>query len=436
MVIMTKTEVKKLLWLLAVFFACYHLPLDWARFQSGLSEGLALTRWYAREHVILCLVPAFFIAGAIATFVSKQSVMRYLGPRSSKLTAYGVASVSGTILAVCSCTVLPLFAGIWRMGAGLGPAVAFLYSGPAISALAIILTARVLGLEIGLARAVGAVAFAALIGLMMAWLFSKSEVEKTSAAAVQPESEQPSRPLWQTATWIALMVALLVLANWSGGSGAGGLFDLLAVSKWWLTAACAAGMGVALVAWFHAAPWKVAVAAAAVIVSALLASGPVLVPFGLAAVALAWIAASTPGELSEWWTATWDFTTMIAPLLLAGVFVSGFLLGRPGHEGLIPPAWIAASVGGNSFSAVLVSAVIGAFMYFATLTEIPILQGLLGSGMGKGPALALLLAGPSLSLPSLLALAKIFGLKRTSAYAALVILMASLAGFLYGKLSP
>lgn len=433
---MTKTEWKKLTWLIVIFLTCYFLPTEWDRFQGGLTQGLELIRWYAREHVILCLVPAFFIAGAISTFVSKDSVMRYLGPKAHKAAAYSVASVSGTILAVCSCTVLPLFAGIWRMGAGLGPAVAFLYSGPAISALAIILTARVLGMEIGLARVIGAVSFAALIGLMMGWFFRKSEDEKAKVGAAMPEAEAPLRPLWQTTTWVGLMVALLVFANWSESSGAGGMFDWVAASKWWLTVACATGMGVALVVWFKVEIWKVAAAAGAIVCATLSAPGNVLLPFGLGAVALAWIAASKQGELGEWWVATWDFTKMIAPLLLLGVFVSGFLLGRPGHEGLIPPAWVAAAVGGESLSAVLVSSIIGAFMYFATLTEIPILQGLLGSGMGKGPALALLLAGPSLSLPSLLALAKIFGTKRTATYASLVVVMATIAGFLYGKLLP
>jgi hypothetical protein len=427
----SRIEWKKLALLGGVFAAAYVLPLESGRFQAGLAEGLSLTRWYAREHVVLCLVPAFFIAGAIGTFVRKDAVMRYLGPNASKPAAYGVASVSGTILAVCSCTVLPLFAGIWRMGAGLGPAVAFLYSGPAISALAIILTARVLGLEIGLARSIGAVAFSAVIGLIMAWLFRKSEAEKAAVAARQPDPGPPPRPLWQTSVWLGLMVLLLVFANWSEAEG-GGFFGAVARAKWWVVAACAAGMGLALRFWFGA-PWgKLAAAALAVGVSAFAAPGHVLVPFGVGSVGLGWIAATAEGELGEWWDATWEFTKMIAPLLLGGVFVSGFLLGRPGHEGIIPSEWVAASVGGNGVGAVFLSSLVGALMYFATLTEIPILQGLLGSGMGKGPALALLLAGPALSLPSLLALGKIFGPKRTAAYAALVVVMATFTGWAYG----
>jgi uncharacterized protein len=427
-----RAEWKAAFWLGAVFVLFYFLPLEWPRFQAGLVEGLALTRWYAREHVVLCLIPAFFIAGAIATFVRQDAVMRYLGPRAPRPAAYGVASVSGGVLAVCSCTVLPLFAGIWRMGAGLGPAVAFLYSGPAISVLAVILTARILGWELGVARAGGAVAFAAVIGLVMAWIFRRSEAEKARVAAQMPEPGPPPRPLWKTAVWLGLMVALLVFANWSDAEG-GGFFGVLARAKWGLVSVCAAGMGLALRFWFRVAWWKLLAAAAAVVFAALVSRGHVLVPFGVGSAALAWIAASSEGELADWWAATWDFTKMIAPLLLAGVFVSGMLLGQPGREGLIPSAWVSTMVGGNGLPAIFFSAIVGALMYFATLTEIPILQGLLGSGMGRGPALALLLAGPALSLPNLLALGKIFGARRTAAYAALVVVMATLTGWLYGN---
>lgn len=428
-------EWKKIFWLVAVFAFCYALPLEWGRFQSGLAEGLALTRWYAREHVMLCLVPAFFIAGAIATFVRQDSVMRYLGPKASKPVAYGVASVSGGVLAVCSCTVLPLFAGIWRMGAGLGPAVTFLYSGPAISVLAVILTARVLGWEIGLARALGAVVFAVVIGLFMAWIFRNSEMEKSKAAAAVSDPGPPLRPLWKTVTWIGLMVALLIFANWSEAE-ANGLFGVLARWKGLLTAGSALGLAGALVAWFGAAWFRVLAVVGGVSLAVFAAPQNTMVPFAVGTVGLVWIAVTTGGELGEWWTSTWDFTKMIAPLLLGGVFISGFLLGQPGHEGLIPSEWVAAAVGGNGMLAVAFSSVVGALMYFATLTEIPILQGLLGSGMGKGPALALLLAGPALSLPNLLALGKIFGAKRTSAYALLVVIMSTLAGWVYGNLVP
>jgi uncharacterized membrane protein YraQ (UPF0718 family) len=428
-----KTEWKSLAWMVALFLGCYALPLEWPRFQAGLAEGLALTRWYAREHVLLCLVPAFFIAGAIATFVRQESVMRYLGPQASKPLAYGVASVSGTILAVCSCTVLPLFAGIWRMGAGLGPAIAFLYSGPAISALAIILTARVLGLEIGLARAIGAILFSLVIGWLMAWAFRKEESAKVSAAAALPDPGPPDRPLWKTTVWIGLMVALLILANWNETEKENAFFARVAEWKWGTVSLAALGMAVVLVRWFDVALWKVGAAVAATVVAAWLFGGH-MVPFSVGTIALAWISSTSEGELGDWFHASWDFAKMITPLLLGGVFVSGMLLGRPGHEALIPSDWIAASVGGNSLGAIFFSSVVGAFMYFATLTEIPILQGLMGSGMGKGPALALLLAGPALSLPSMIAIWKIMGGGRTLLYCGLVIVMATLTGWAYGYL--
>lgn len=427
-----KKEWKTGLLLLGVFLAVYHLPLESERFRSGLGEALELTRWYAREHVVLCLIPAFFIAGAVSVFVRREAVMRWLGPDAPRLAAYGVASVSGGVLSVCSCTVLPLFAGIWRMGAGLGPAVAFLYSGPAVSVLAVVLTWRVLGVEMGLARALGAVAFAALAGALMAWLFRKSERERArKTAAPAAGGGGAAHPLWQTAVWIGLMAGVLVAANWSEAER-GGFFGLVARWKWHLTALCALGMAVALRVWFGAARWKVLGAAGVTALAAWLGGGQPLWPFAAGSAALAWVAASSEGELRAWWEAVWDFTKMIAPLLLGGVFVSGLLLGRPGHEGLIPGEWIAASVGGSGLRAVFVSSLAGALMYFATLTEIPIAQGLLGSGMGKGPALALLLAGPALSLPNLLALGKIFGAKRTLVYAGLVVVMAAAAGWAYG----
>ncbi len=428
-----RIEWKALAWMVGVFALCYYLPLDSGRFQAAVGEGLALTRWYAREHVLLCLVPAFFIAGAIATFVRQESVMRYLGPKASKPVAYGMASVSGSVLAVCSCTVLPLFAGIWRMGAGLGPAVAFLYSGPAISVLAVILTARILGWELGLARVLGAVVFAGLIGLVMAWVFRKSEAAKAQLAAVLPDPDPSPRPLGQTVVWIGLMVVLLIFANWSEAE-ASGLFGLLAAAKWWIVSVCALGLGLAMHFWFGVPGGKWIGVAGSVALAAALAGDQVMIPFSVGVAGLVWISSSAEGELGEWWMATWDFTKLIAPLLLGGVFLSGLLLGRPGHEGWIPSAWVATAVGGNGLGAVFLSSLVGALMYFATLTEIPILQGLIGNGMGQGPALALLLAGPALSLPNLLALGKIFGARRTLVYAALVVGMATLSGWIYGNL--
>lgn len=426
-----KQEWKPFAVIVAVFLVLFFLPLGWERFDGAVMEALYLAKWYAREHVLLCLIPAFFIAGAIAVFVSQASVMKYLGANAPKALAYGVASVSGTILAVCSCTVLPLFAGIYRMGAGLGPATAFLYSGPAINVLAIVLTARVLGLELGIARAVGAVAFSVIIGLAMHLIFRKEEREKAKAAAALPEAETV-RPLWQNAVYFASMVAVLVFANWGAPDTPAGFWHAVYTNKWLLTGASAVVLAVALVLWFGVRWWKVAAVAAVVIPASFFTPGGPLVPFTLGVFGLVIIANSESGEMQSWLEQTWTFAKQILPLLLVGVLVAGLLLGRPGEEGLIPEAWVASLVGGNSLWANLFASVVGAFMYFATLTEVPILQGLLGSGMGKGPALALLLAGPALSLPNMLVIRSVLGTKKTVVFVMLVIVMATLSGMLFG----
>ncbi len=316
--------------------------------------------------------------------------MKYLGPQAKKAMAYGVASVSGSVLAVCSCTILPLFAGIYRMGAGLGPATAFLYAGPAINVLAIILTARVLGWELGLARVVGAVVFSIVIGLLMHLFFRKEEAERAEAQPVMPE-EKAGRPLWRTALYFAAMIGVLVFANWGEpGEGVAGLWAAIHAAKWYVVAVCLLGLAAMLAGWF------------------------------------------TRSELAEWLDATWGFAKQILPLLLLGVLVAGLLLGRPGNEGLIPSEWISAVVGGNSFSANLFASLAGALMYFATLTEVSIVEGLMGSGMGKGPALALLLAGPALSLPSMLVIRSVIGTRKTAIYILLVVVMATASGMIYG----
>jgi uncharacterized membrane protein YraQ (UPF0718 family) len=417
----------------AVFVVLFFLPVGVPRFDNALREGLELTKWYAQEHVLLCLIPALFIAGGISAFVNQASVMRYLGPKANKALAYGVASVSGTILAVCSCTVLPLFGGIWMRGAGLGPATAFLYSGPAINVLAIVMTARILGMELGTARAIGAVAFSVIVGLAMHFVFRREEQAKAQAAVEMPEVEV-RRPLWQTVLFFATMVGVLVFANWSKPDQPTGLWTTIYASKWPVAGAFAAGLAVALGLWFGFKWRELALAAAPVILLSFLLPREPLIPFIVGCAGLAVLCARHPGEGREWLEATWTLGKQIFPLLIGGVFVSGILLGRPGHEALIPSAWVSQSVGGNSFMANLFSSVVGAFMYFATLTEVPILQGLIGSGMGKGPALALLLAGPALSLPSMLVLRSIMGAKKTVVYVSLVIVMATLTGLLYGAL--
>ena len=384
-----KNEWKKLAVIFAVFAGCFYLPVGFDRFNSSVAESLHLVRWYAREHVLLCLVPAFFIAGAISVFVSQASVMKYLGVRANKVLAYGVASVSGTILAVCSCTVLPLFAGIYRMGAGLGPAVAFLYSGPAINVLAIILTARVLGLELGIARAIGAIVFSIVIGLVMHFIYRKEEAEKVDSQIAMPQMPQ-QRSLIQTSLYFASMVGVLIFANWARPAVSTGVWFQIYSAKWIVTGF----FGIALI--FMSAGWF------------------------------------SKSELGQWAGESWGFAKQILPLLLGGVLIAGFLLGRPETEGIIPSAWVTKAVGGNSVWANLFASVAGAFMYFATLTEVPILQGLIGSGMGKGPALALLLAGPALSLPNMLVIRSVIGTQKTIVFVLLVIIMATISGIIFG----
>jgi uncharacterized membrane protein YraQ (UPF0718 family) len=418
---------------LIVFTVLFFLPVGVPRFDNALKEGLELTKWYAQEHVVLCLIPALFIAGAISTFVHQASVMRYLGPKANKALAYGVASVSGTILAVCSCTVLPLFGGIWTRGAGLGPAIAFLYSGPAINVLAIVMTARILGMELGAARTIGAVGFAAMVGLGMHLAF-RSEEEARAESAAATSDISPSRPLWQNALFFASMIGVLVFANWGEPAESTGLWAAVYAWKWPVSGAFGVALGLSLGLWFGFKWSGLGLGALLVVVLSLVFHHEPLVPFVVGCVVLAVLCARSPGEGREWLDSSWGLAKQIFPLLIAGVFVSGMLLGRPGHEGLIPSEWVHQSVGGNAFLANLTSAVVGAFMYFATLTEVPILQGLLGSGMGKGPALALLLAGPALSLPSMLVLRSIMGTQKTAVYVLLVITMATLSGFLYGAL--
>jgi len=384
-------EWKKFLYILAAFLACFYLPVENLRFTNAIFEALALVKWYAREHVLLCLVPAFFIAGAISVFVSQASVMKYFGAKANKLLSYSVASVSGTILAVCSCTALPLFSGIYKRGAGLGPAIAFLYSGPAINVLAIILTARILGWQLGLARAIGAVIFSVVIGLLMHLIFLKEERARQVSGDFNAGEVRDTRSLGKTVLYFASMILFLVFANWGKPlEGDHGIWSLIYQYKWWIAGFSLVSLVVMFFRWFK------------------------------------------KDELKEWTTATWGFALQILPLLLGGVLVSGFLLGRVGHEGVIPSRFVAALVGGNSLWANFFSSIVAAFMYFATLTEVPILQGLINSGMGKGPALALLLAGPALSLPSMLVLRSIVGTKKTVIYVALVIVMATISGMIFG----
>jgi uncharacterized protein len=430
-----KKESKILLAIGVVFSIFYFLPIGNLRFDNAILESLYLAKWYAREHVLLCLIPAFFIAGAITVFINQNSVMKYLGPKANKVIAYGVASVSGTILAVCSCTVLPLFAGIYRMGAGLGPATAFLYSGPAINILAIALTARILGVELGIARALGAILFSIVIGVLMHLIFIKDEKKKAETAAVFETDEKQERNLVQNGLYFLSLVGILVFANWGKPDTLSGLWFIIFSYKWLLTAGFAILLCVTLALWFQIQYWKIIISIVIVSTASLLFPSTPLVAFFSGTICLSIITITDKsGHGEEWFSSTWGFAKQILPLLLFGVLIAGLLLGRVGHEGLIPSHLVEWAVGGNSFRANFFASFAGAFMYFATLTEVPILQGLISSGMGKGPSLALLLAGPALSLPNMLVIRSIMGTKKTVTFVGLVIIMATFTGMIYGAL--
>jgi uncharacterized membrane protein YraQ (UPF0718 family) len=419
-----------LLAIVGVFLVIYFMPAGNERFDNALLEAVRLSHWYAQEHVILCLLPAFIIAGAMAVYISQGSVMRFLGPDASKPIALSVASISGTLLAVCSCTVLPLFGGIYRRGAGLGAAIAFLYSGPAINVMAIVVTAKILGYELGLARAVGAIVFAIVIGAIMHLLYRKEESERSQAPVPGFEQGEADKSLIVTVAFFFLMIGILVFANWAAVDNAGWM--LVYSYKWHITIALAIILAVMLVVRWGWTVRSLAILAGLVAVSALLVPATPQLPFAIGAIGLVVIAAMRPSD-QEWAEQTWDFTKQIMPLLLAGVFVAGLLLGRPGHEGLIPSEWVSMAVGDNSLLSTLLASVLGAFMYFSTLTEVPIVEGLLGAGMGKGPALALLLAGPALSLPNMLVIRSILGTEKTVVYCSLVVVMATVTGYGYGN---
>ncbi len=429
-----KDEYKALILIFGFFLFGYLMPIGNERFNGAIFEALSLTKWYAQEHVILCLVPAFFIAGAISVFISQASVIKYFGASAKKWLSYSVAAVSGTILAVCSCTVLPLFSGIHKRGAGLGPAIAFLYSGPAINVLAIILTARILGLELGIARIIGAVSFSILIGLVMHFIYRKEEQKKVQSQLSLPEPESV-RPLRQTVFYMFAMVAILIFANWGRPDSGEGLWFTLYNYKWWITGFFGILFAVSIILVLKVKTLYVILSLITVIVISIIFSGNPVIPFAASFVILSVVISFTRGEPQEWMRSTWGFTKQIMPLLALGVLAAGFLLGSPGGGGgIIPNRWIESLVGGNSLFANLFASVFGALMYFATLTEVPILQGLLNSGMGKGPALALLLSGPALSLPNVLVIRSVIGAQKTFVYVLLVVVMSSIAGLIFGSL--
>jgi len=383
------SELKKLFYLTAIFLFIYFVSFDTPKMSSSILEGFLLLQDYVRQHTLTCLIPALFIAGAISIMISQAAVIKYFGADANRFLAYTVASVSGSILAVCSCTILPLFAGIYRRGAGIGPATAFVYSGPAINILAIILTSKILGWQLGVARAIGAVSFSVVIGLIMAFIYRNEKVTAPPApkSAVHTESRSPSKVI----LFFLAMTAVLIFATWAKPDEQGTLFAMIYHAKWVMS-----GISLVLV---------------------------LMLAFAIL----------NKDERKDWLFETWEFGKQIVPLLFIGVLVAGFFLGRPGHEGIIPAHYIENLVGGNGFGAIFFSSVVGALMYFATLTEIPILQGLIGAGMGKGPALALLLAGPALSLPNMLVIKSVIGTQKTMVYVTLVVVMSTLAGFIFGN---
>lgn len=435
-----KKEIKILGWITVVFVFVFFMPLESARFNEAIMAMFDLSKWYAQEHVILCLLPAFFIAGVISVFVSQGAVMKYFGAKAKKWVAYTVASVSGTILAVCSCTILPLFSSIHKRGAGLGPAIAFLYSGPAINILAIILTARILGFEMGVARVIGAVLFAVVIGSAMSFIYRKEEKAKREEQMNFPDIPE-KRPMWQTAFHFFTLVLILVFANWGkpGEGDTSGIWFWLWANKWYITSAFGLLLVYSLVFILKMKWQHVFLAVIATAASAFLSASP-LIPMvvGLAGLSVITLIDKRDPDNKEWTLVSWDFMKQIMPMLAIGVVIAGFLLGST-HDGtsmagIIPNAWIANLVGGNSLFSNFFASIVGAFMYFATLTEVPILQGLMAAGMGKGPALALLLAGPSLSLPNMLVIRGIIGTQKTVVYVALVVVMATITGMIYGSL--
>lgn len=429
-----KEQYKSFLWILGFFLFAYYLPIENETFRNAIIDAFALVKWYAQEHVLLCLIPAFFIAGVIAVFISQAAVVKHFGAKAQKWKAYLTASVSGTILAVCSCTVLPLFSSIHKRGAGLGPAIAFLYSGPAINILAIILTARILGLELGIARVVGAVSFSLIIGLIMAFIYRKEEKDRSDAQLAMPEIEEP-RPFWQTALHFFILVAILVFVNWGKPIETDGFWYFMYANKWYITALFGVAFAFSMIYIIGVKKLYVILGSLAVIISAIFFYNTPTIPFVMGVIATVLALTLSEGEPNQWLGETWGFTKQIMPLLGAGVLVAGFLLGSAeGNGGIIPKEWIYSLVGGNSLFSNFFASITGAFMYFATLTEIPILQGLINNGMGKGPALALLLAGPALSLPNMLVIRGVIGTQKTVVYVSLVVIMATISGLIYGAI--
>jgi uncharacterized membrane protein YraQ (UPF0718 family) len=429
-----KEQYKSVLWVVGFFLFAYFMPIEKPNFNAAILDAFELVKWYARKHVLLCLIPAFFIAGTITVFISQASVVKYFGAKAKKWKAYFVASVSGSILAVCSCTVLPLFSSIRKRGAGLGPAITFLYSGPAINILAIILTARILGMNLGIARVIGAVVFSIVIGLIIEFIYREEENENNDNNLTMSDVSE-ERPIWQTAFHFFILVAILIFAAWAEPISEKGLFAWIAFHKWLITGIFGVFLSFSLAFILKINKYYVALGTVAVAGLGFFFPENPLIAYVAAIVIITLLLSFAEGEANQWLGESWDLAKQILPLLGAGVLVAGFLLGSPeGGNGIIPNEWISGFVGGNSLASNFFASIIASFMYFATLTEVPILQGLIKGGMGEGPALALLLAGPALSLPNMLVIRKVIGTKKTVVYVTLVVIMATISGVIYGNI--
>jgi uncharacterized protein len=369
---MPKKERKVLIYIILVFLAFYFLPIKSTLFTAALLSGLELLREYAREHILTCLLPALFIAGAIVALVNKEAVLKYLGSNVKKRISYLIASVSGAILAICSCTILPLFAGIRKRGAGLGPATTFLFSGPAINIAAIFLTMSVLGFNIGIARIIASIILAIIVGLSMHFIFKEKSSEEGFTL-----TEKKSRKI-NKKNIVLFFLSLLMILVING-------LDINQSYKYF---------------------------------------GSVILIIIISYIS---IFSFNKDVNKKWLNETWSFSKMILPLLFIGVFIAGFI------SPFLPQELIERIVGSNSVSANFLASIFGAFMYFSTLTEIPILKELMNKGMASGPVLALLLAGPSLSLPNMLVIRSVLGNKKTLVYISLVVFYSTIAGLVFGN---
>ncbi|MEO0233484.1 MAG: permease [candidate division WOR-3 bacterium] len=428
-------DLKKLIWILGVFLTAYFIPINSKTIQDAILSSFFLLQDYAQKHVILCLIPAFFIAGAMGVFISSDTVLKYLGSKANQIIAYLIASVSGTILAVCSCTVLPLFAGIYKKGAGLGPAIAFLYSGPAINVLAIILTAKVLGFQIGLFRAIFSIFLSIIIGIMMALTFrEKKELTDENGFLNENENDNENERNYFILNLIYFfaMIGILVFSNWAKTDNATGFWYSVFKVKWLLVSIFTLILGFSLKKLLNIKTLYLLISSLVLLIFYLTFKSPIIT-FVTGIIILVILLLKSNEKSRFWLDTTKDFAFQIIPLLFSGILIAGFLLGTPdGKLGIIPQTWISRFVGGNSILSNLFASIVGAFMYFATLTEVPIIQGLMNAGMGKGPALSLLLAGPALSLPNMLVIRSIIGTKKTVFYVSYVIILSTIAGFIFG----